>query len=371
MRYSAVAVGFLWVVWTGQGKGPATMTLAAPNATLGAEFTDVSSVRELADGRVLVVDRAERALHVADFNATCATRLGRNGKGPGDYERPTVLLAAGGDSTLVPDPFNGRWLVLKGTDIVGTLGPDAPVVQAATRLPNGSDGHGNVLTTKSIATANLAPGTMPRTDSVVLLRIKRATGTSDSIGLLRMRPTVIQTQGPVNQATAVSVTWNPLTTSEQAVLFADGWIAIARIDPYRVEWVPSSGPRVAGSPLPFERVRLDEREQRAFLQRESERTGRPARDPASLPPFPEVIPPFLGDALVAAPNGQLWIRRAPSSANVDPPYDMVDRQGTLVARLDVGKNVRVLGFGRNAVYTVVTDEDGIQRLQRRPLPARR
>jgi hypothetical protein len=40
----------------------------------------------------------------------------------------------------------------------------------------------------------------------------------------------------------------------------------------------------------------------------------------------------------------------------------------LVARVTVAKDVDVIGFGRAAVYTVATDDDGIQHLQRRPLP---
>ena len=47
---------------------------------------------------------------------------------------------------------------------------------------------------------------------------------------------------------------------------------------------------------------------------------------------------------------------------------MVDRRGALVARMNPGKNVEVVGFGRAVVYTVASDDNGIQQLQRRPLP---
>ncbi len=42
--------------------------------------------------------------------------------------------------------------------------------------------------------------------------------------------------------------------------------------------------------------------------------------------------------------------------------------GQLVARVTHAKDVEVIGFGRTAVYTVATDDNGIQRGQRRPLP---
>lgn len=55
---------------------------------------------------------------------------------------------------------------------------------------------------------------------------------------------------------------SPLAAGDQAVLFPDGWIAIAFEFPYRVEWVTPRGRRIAGPPLPFEGVKVDEAQQR-------------------------------------------------------------------------------------------------------------
>jgi hypothetical protein len=203
---------------------------------------------------------------------------------------------------------------------------------------------------------------------VLLIRVARAAGNADTVEVLRARASTIKIQGPAEKPTAVSVLINPLATGELATLFHDGWIAIARLDPYRIEWITPDGKRVRGSPLPFERVRLDEREQRAFVKRQSARTGAPPRGPASFPEWPEFIPPFLSESLLRAPDGRLWIRRTPTAANPNPPYDVVDRRGALVARVACGKDVEVIGFGGAAVYTVATDDNGIQRVQRRPLP---
>jgi len=80
------------------------------------------------------------------------------------------------------------------------------------------------------------------------------------------------------------------------------------------------------------------------------------------------MPPFLGEALLTAPDGNLWIRRTPTATNAEPPYDVIDRSGALVARVAAGKDVQVVGFGRASVFTVATDDNGIQTLQRRSLP---
>jgi hypothetical protein len=77
------------------------------------------------------------------------------------------------------------------------------------------------------------------------------------------------------------------------------------------------------------------------------------------------MPPLLSEALLPAPDGKLWIRRTPTAANPNRPSHVVDRRGALIARATAEKDV---GFGRAHVYTVVTDNDGIQRVQRWPVP---
>lgn len=351
-----------------QTSRPASVALPKPDAVLSAEFTMVSDVRELADGRVLVVDQVERVLHVVDFGKGAVARVGRTGSGPKEYLQPLTLLATGADSTIVPDPRNGRWLLLKGADIVGTVGPEAPVLTAGTRAPNGADNHGHVIALKSMSTGPVTPTSLPRRDSVLLVRMSRATARQDTVATLLARPSQLRIEGPAAAPTNVSITMNPLSSGEGSALFPDGWIAIVRLDPYRVDWIGPRGQRALGAPLPFERIRLDERERRAFLEREAVRTGRPPRDPASIADWPEYVKPFSG-APLTAPDGSLWIRRQESSTNLNPPYDVVNRKGELTARISVENGVTIVGFGNGVVYTTVTDDNGIQKLQRRMLPS--
>lgn len=350
-----------------QSASTRLIDLPPPNGTLNAEFSLAASVRELSDGRLLIVDRSEKKLLLANWSSANVTQIGRNGSGPGEYVQPSTLFALGGDSTLLPDVQNGRWLLLHGASIAATVGPDAPAIRGGARLPLGADNQGHVIASRAIGAGSRAPA-LPRRDSVLLVRVARATGRADTVEVLRARPATIKVQGPAEKPTSVSVLINPLATGESAALFPDGWIAIARLDPYRVEWITPDGKRTRGSPLPYERVPLDEREQRAFIERQAARTGGAPREPSSFPEWPAVMPPFLSTSLLIAPDGRLWIRRTPTAANPNPPYDVVDRTGELVARVRCGQDVEVIGFGAAAVYTVATDDNGIQRVQRRPLP---
>ena len=349
-----------------QGTNQKAIALSAPNATLDAEFTSISAVRELADGRVLVLDQAEKKLFVADWARGSVTPVGRNGSGPGEYRQPSSLLPIAGDSTILSDWQSGRWLMLSHAQIAETIGPDAPAMVAGARRLLGADNSGRVIFTRGLGSTAGATAARPRLDSTLLLRAARANGRVDTVGTMRARKAELRVQGPADNPTSVEIVTHPLSSPEQAALFADGWIAIARQDPYRVDWRAADGRRVLGKPLPFERVRLDAGEQEAFMERQATRTGNPKRDPRSYANWPEVFPPYLMEALLPAPDGRLWIRRPPSAEHIAPPYDVIDRTGQLVERVSAGENVHVVGFGRASIYTVATDEDGIQRLQRRP-----
>jgi hypothetical protein len=345
-----------------------TVALPAPNATLPAELTSVSAIRELRDGRVLIVDRGDKKLLVADLAGRTAVQIGRNGSGPNEYLQLSPLFALPSDSTLAPDSRNGRWLLLHGSTIVATIGATAAVIVNGARLPRGVDHRGNVIATRPISALGAAVGSMSRGDSLVLLRVSRGAGAVDTIATLRARPTAVKTTGPREKPTSVSVFINPLAPGEYAALCADGWVAVARIEPYRVDWIGPGAERVAGQPLPFETVRVDDREKRAVLDRQAERTGEDARDPAAVPDWPAVMPPFGNDALHCAPDGRLWIQRVATAADPAPRYEVIDRAGKLVARVRATRGVGIVGFGRDVVYTVTTDDNGIQRLERRPFP---
>lgn len=352
-----------------QTARPRTIALPPAVATLPIEFTMVSSVRELADGRVLVVDQQESKLVVTDWTTGTATQVGRSGSGPAEYMAPNALLPLAGDSTLLPDVANGRWLLLHGASIAVTTAQDAPAISAGARVPLGADSLGHVIFTKGLGVPGGPPSiAAPGSDSLLLLRTARTTGQSDTVAILRARDAAVRIEGPKERPTSIQIRVHPLAAGELPALFPDGWIAVARLEPYRVDWITADGRQIHGQSLPFERIPLDDAEQRAYVERVAARSGGPVPEPSRYGKWPEIMPPFRTGALLAAPDGRLWIQRVATAAASYPPYDVVDRRGALVARVIVDGDVKVVGFGRGVVYTVATDEDGIQRLQKRPMP---
>jgi len=123
------------------------IVLAPANATLQDDFIALTSLRELSDGRVLLTDGRSQQIFVADFAAGSVTPVARNGKGPLEYSFIGTLYATGGDSTIMLDVGNQRWLLFSSARVVGTVPPDHPAVKLASPLL-GSDRLGRVVTTR-------------------------------------------------------------------------------------------------------------------------------------------------------------------------------------------------------------------------------
>lgn len=339
-------------------QAPAAVTLPAPAATLRVPFTRVTAVRELGDGRLLVVDEGDSKVVVVDWRAQSVRQVGRNGAGAGEYRAVQRLYAIGHDSSLLPDPANGRWHLMVRDSIAGQLGAAIPVVRTLGASPQGADSAGFVVNTRP----RIVNG-IPQLDSLVVIRGSRGTGRVDTLGvLLNRRPDL--PGGRIDPTQAVPISYNPLAAGEQLAVFGDGWIALARLHPYRVEWIAPDGRRVPGPLLPFQPIRVDAREKAVVLERESRVTGRARRNPDEVGGWPEVIPAFLGAALLPSTDGTVWIRRTPTRENPAVRYDVVDRKGALVMHVRMAESEHVVGFGRGAVYTVKADADGIQTLRR-------
>jgi hypothetical protein len=343
-----------------EAQVPQRRHLLPPTAQVSEEFTNLTSLRELSDGRVLITDRKDARLAVVDFSTSSVKAIGRRGRGPAEYQDLGPVFALNADSSLVIDIGNARWLIMVGDKIVATLPPDMPAIQAVLFwVPFGVDQLGHVL-----STALRAGGAFARTDSVDLVLITRATGRRQLVGALRYGlPT--QSAPAVSglaEGRGVSVSRPPFNIrEEQPLLFSDGWIAVARYEPYRVDWRSPNGEWRLGRPLPVRTVPLTTREKEAYIRRRPGARGA-TNWPVNVPPFDKTFP------LLGSEDGSLVIPRVPTADQPEPTYDIINRKGALLAHLVLPVGHRLLAFGHRSAYVVVTDNDGIERLQRHSWP---
>ena len=330
--------------------------LDKPQAELAEPFTNVGSVRELSDGRVIVLDVGQ-SVHVVDFRTHSVEQIGRTGSGPGEYKSPQLLLPAGRDTTLITDPGNARLLEIgpnaKAVRVISDAWP-LPDGRPGTRLARGIDAKGRGYLTGRAASP-LPERSAVQADSSALLRYARGSAVDDTLGYIHMSPRKIDIAQSNGTIRSVSIVIPPFPSQDGWAAFPDGAVALVRTHDYRVDWVLADGKRVAGRVIPFTPVKVTEADKKK-------------RSPnAPEPEWPEVKPPFAYTGVLAGADGNVWIPRYASADDTRSHYDVIDRRGVIVARVDVPNRGKVVGFGAKSIYVVRLDDDDLQYLQRFPL----
>jgi hypothetical protein len=274
MIRAAAAIVFTTVVTAvALQQAPRAIGLRPPDATLGEPFTSIYSVRELADGRVLISDYSQdNRVVVADMVSGRVRRVGNVGAGPREYRQAGKLFALPGDSTLLIDsPDRGRWWLLMHHDsIVRNVPPDLPALRVVGGSPSGVDNRGRVLGVRSAGSEKLAHNRI-RLQLIAVIG-ERNGSQADTIARLRGDEYQIRQGGTRDRPF-----WGQFqlygSVGEQSIMFPDGWIGVVRVEPYRVEWRTSSGTWIRGLEVPWESPRADAEEKAAALERLRRRYG--------------------------------------------------------------------------------------------------
>ena len=359
-----------------QGVVP-TLRLRGPVEELPEGFESVMSIRELRNGRVLVTTGRDGTPMLVSFRDRSVTAVSRTGDGPGEFRTPTQLIGIGGDSTLVVD--RNKWILIVDDRAVRTLMVWTALHSGATF--RGGDNRGRVLEMRPSKFGQDARTVVYQVpvnaeSTVVLVHERGIVGASpgivatDTVARLRGPFRGVRNHSRPMEGLQKPVTFQlrqPLATGDQALLFADGWIALVHASPYRVEWRRPDGTSQLGEPIPRQLAPVDDLQKRAAIAKEWAPNA-PAFGPSDYPPWPSVLPPFLDDPVLALPDGGIAIRQAADARRPGNFYDLIDRRGALTGELVLPIQERVVGFGGMSVYVVRRDSDDVEWLQRRPWP---
>lgn len=354
-------------------------TLGQPEARLADPFDHVSAVRELRDGRVIVADHFAKTVTLADLRTGATTAIGREGQGPGEYAFPIGLVALPGDTTLLVDPGQRRFMV---------IGPDAkpagllsfPHNMGGLVQARGADREGRIyLQGSGLSGDPNGPLTLP--DSAPVIRWNRAHDRMETVGQVKL-PSVQQATSNSGGARAVVMRREPFAPQDDWAVGADGRVGVLRAANYHAEWWTPAGQRVSGPAVVYEKVPVTSADKERYrkaaaanqrggfrIQIGGSGGGRAGPPPPVLdePTWPPVKPPFREATLLVAPDGVLWAERygADGAARV---YDLFDAQGRLVRQVELPKASRLVGFGPASLYVATTTEDDLEALSRYRLP---
>ena len=301
---------------------------------------------------------------------------------------------------LVGGPFGNP-----GFDRNGRLVYRAPPNFAAFRGPPPGSGSGNRL-----------PQFPTPPDSAALVRFDLATRKVDTVTYFKTPKINLNVTQSPDGGVRVTSNMNPLPQGDDWALLPDGTIALVRTKDYHVDYLNADGTVTASPKIPFQWERLTDEGKVAFIDsakvaiekaRASGQFGpqmvvrgdapRPASTPApapapnvqagtmtvtsggnmtvtavgpggggpggQLPPLtmiapselPDYKPAFAPGSTRADADGNLWIRTS-QNVNGIPVYNVVNRSGELIDRVQLPQNRVLVGFGPGGVvYLAVRD----------------
>lgn len=344
---------------------------------------DVSAVRHLPNGGVIVNDSKRRQLVVFDS----ALRTGRvisdtTSNSPNPYGvRGTggSLIPYVGDSTLFVDFDSQAFLVI---DAEGNFARVMAPVRASDLFYIGDATNGRAvfdpqgrLLYRGVRRLRMGqPPTFNPADPRKIL------AQPDSAPILRMDfdkrtvDTVVMIKTPVQKQIQVTgsnfILWmqmiNPLPSSDEWTQLPDGTIAIVRGQDYHVDWLSTDGKLTSSPRMPFDWRRITREQKLAMVdsvkRMENERLAKLPPPPPAAPgsfqiprqrnepvdpeDLPDYYPPVRQGQVRADPHGRLWILPSTSrDAKAGLLYDVVDRGGQVVERVQLPEGRTLVGFG--------------------------
>ncbi|NOT07787.1 MAG: hypothetical protein HOP28_06240 [Gemmatimonadales bacterium] len=367
--------------------------MAKPDAEFPESFTRVTAIRELPSGKVLMTDASDKVVNLLDFASGSATKVGREGKGPGEYALPTLLVPLPDGSTLVQDPVSNRFLTIspdgKPGDLVDIPQPPAgnggqQVMTRGLGVIRGFDARGRIYFEGPSFSMEGPPP-----DSVVLLRWDRVKTTFDTVGYRTLAKAGATTTQSLGGGTSIRIGGGfgakMFAPTETWGVAGDGSVARVFPNPYRVGWMNGPGKVALGPAVPYTPIKVTEAEKKEITDAAKNGTsGAPAQRvtfsvtgggggtqtlQAPPPEFEDSKAPYNGaGAVLVAPEGEVWVLRTRVHPDPIPTYDVFNRAGALVKSVSLNAKSRVVGFGKGAVYVVRNDEDDLQYLQRYKRP---
>ena len=388
-----LAAGMLALAGPVYAQNVPTRTLAKPDLEYSEPFTQIAGIRELRDGRVVTIDPRDKTIQVVDLRAGTATKLGREGSGPGEYGLPLSLLALPNDTSAVLDMLNQRLLLINPNATVGGFvdlnvpppsggGRGDGVRMVGGNLPRIADAKGRMY--MEGPPFRMTENGPQSADSVPMIRWDRGSGKRDTVAWRKVPQGAAQISGGRSgggQNVSFRVGGGPPFAGADAMLVApDGRVAVVRHEPFSVDFISETGQRTRGRPISYEKVKVSEGHKAEWRERQRGATAMMmtndnGRRSATMAPQNNVqdpetwggefMPPFLTGTnnVVFSNDGYLWIART-GPAGMAPTYDVVDRGGNVVQRIVLPKRHRLLGFGNSAIYLARLDEDDLQYLQK-------
>ncbi len=353
---------------------PTPRRLTSIPVKVTAELATVSGARELKDGRILISDAKRAAVYAIDPKTGTATQMGSAGGGDTQYAQPGGFYSGVADTVYLLDRGQARFLVISPTGAI--VGPRSIRRKGFSGSSDADldfqqvDSRGLAYFLDRGARLMAALGAVS-SDSAPLLRFDASSQHYDTVALLRQAQKKI-TQADERMQVTREIRGSPRDGWGMA---ADGSVAIVRGSPYRVDWYSPTGKVTRGPVITFEPISYTSQEKAAINSDNAKAApsvglAGPAGEEkkTSISPtddlFGESKTAFDPTNIIVSSDGHVWVPRTQRFGIKTVLYDVFDRQGQRVDRVELPAGNRVIGFGSNVVYTVERDEKGTAALRK-------
>jgi hypothetical protein len=356
--------------------------LTKPEIEFAEPFDQVTAVRELRDGRLIVADLFARTVSLVDLASGEATAIGREGQGPKEFGFPTALVALPHDTTWLVDPAQSRFLVIlpDGTPSGTVAFPDEFGGIARVK---GADARGRIYAQSTGFTfgAGSDPRALP--DSAPVVVWNRTAKSVAPVGKVKTPAVAVSTSGSAGRR-SVMMRQQPFPVADDWTVTSAGRVGYVRSGNYHVEWsapAPRVGTAVVFRPVPVtdaDKKELEERmKERRGALRITRTDGNSGGQASSGPPpsepaepqveWPKEKPPFVPGSAITSPEGELWVKRS-QPAGAPELVDVFGPAGNLLRQVKLPARTRLVAVGAKGIYAARTDDDGLWYLQRYQTP---
>lgn len=421
-RFAALSVALSCAVSTAraQQQRPPIRELGAVTAASKEVFINVTGVRALSNGSIIVNDPGQRRVVMFDPQLSALTVIADSTSATANAYggRVGALISYRGDSTVFIDPQSVSMLVIDPSGkvarvmaipraedafFIGSVAGNA-MVDASGRLFYRAIARPQFGARMLTGTPGAPPPIPDIPDSAFIIRIDLATRKVDTVAAVRTPKVKLETKTD-ERGTLISTLVNPLPVVDEWTVTSDGAVALIRGHDYHVDWINPDGSKTSSAKIPFDWQRMTDEDKSAFIdsvKAARERLGNSAPAPGVPQPggvtgvpqmqvfigsggpgggpqqiragaggpgqpafsfipaseLPDYKPPFFAGSVRADADGNVWVRTIPTSAIAGGPvYDVINRRGELVDRVQLPAGRTIVGFGAGGLV-VLANRDG-------------
>jgi len=368
--------------------------LATSTENVGLAVT----VRGTSDGHVLVGAGGRQRVYVFDSTLKNFRIIADSGVGAGQIPiRTTGLIPYAGDTTLLPDFAANALLVLDATGKnVRSMAPPHASDLMFLGIPAGFGRPGldpkGRLIYRTMVQPKFRPTPTPsgsqkvemmpvNVDSAPIVRGDFDTRSVDTLAWMktpsqgRMGMEMKENLAGGAPTITMHMLLNPFSMSDEWSVLSDGTIAIVRVHDYHIDWIDPDGTKRSSPKMAIDwrrytdvektqrvdsvRKMADEQIKRNIAAQAGAGAPQIKVDVGIVPEseFPEFWPPIEPGTVLADLDAHLWILPTTSmNAANGFTYDVVNRKGEIIERVQLPKGHVLAGFGpHNVLYLTKTE----------------